>query len=130
MPKKITYDKKTGARNRRSSSTPTGQKMSSRAHNVSSINQLLSTRSILRKLVDKIPVQQSWTDWLRATLAADFAAHIVNVLPKNDELVVFADSAAWSARLRYALVAISAAISARDGAIRRTRVRVQRPLAP
>jgi hypothetical protein len=70
-------------------------------------------------------VQQSWADWLRATLAAELAGHLVTAVPKNAELLVFADSAAWGVRLRYALQALLPQITARDAALSRITVRIQ-----
>ena len=62
--------------------------------------------------------------WLQSVLPPDLGTHIVNVVPKGPELVVLADSPAWCERLRYALAALEAQITARDEAVRRTRVRV------
>jgi predicted nucleic acid-binding Zn ribbon protein len=125
MHKKSLPDKKTGARNRRRTS-PTGAAGSSSRHgNLKSVNELLSHRSGLRRIVDSIPAQLSWAEWLRATLPEPLAGHIVSAVPKSSELVVFADSAAWATRLRYALAALLPAISARDAAILRMTVRVQ-----
>jgi Dna[CI] antecedent, DciA len=116
MPKKPTADKKTRARNVLPKAAfrkaPT------------SINDLLLRRSAFQQLAARIPEQKSWSDWLRALVPAELAAHIVNVIPKGAELVVLADSAAWSARLRYALAALEPQITARDAAVQRTRVRV------
>jgi len=96
-----------------------------KGENPKSINEILFNRSGLSRLLDSIPAQQSWAEWLRGALAAELAGHIVSAVPKNAELVVFADSAAWGARLRYALAAMRADIAARDPAISRTTVRVQ-----
>jgi len=84
-------------------------------------------KASLARLGAAIPVQQSWADWLRAAVAAELAGHIVNAVPKDDRLVVFADSAVWGARLRYALAPLQSAIAARDSAISHTTVRIQRP---
>jgi predicted nucleic acid-binding Zn ribbon protein len=80
----------------------------------------------LRRIAANIPLQQSWADWLRGMVAAELAGHIVNAVPKNGQLVVFADSAAWGTRLRYALAALQANIAGRDATILRASVRVQR----
>ncbi|MFI4869765.1 MAG: DciA family protein [Steroidobacterales bacterium] len=88
------------------------------------------SRSGLRRITANIPVQQSWADWLRAAVAAELADHIVSAVPKNAELVVFADTAAWGTRLRYALAALQSDIAARDSAISHTRVRVQMRASP
>jgi phage tail protein X len=70
-------------------------------------------------------VQQSWADWLRGAVASELAGHIVNAVPKSAELVVFADTAAWGTRLRYALAAMLPDIAARDAALSRITVRIQ-----
>ena len=116
MHKKPDHDKKTRARNR--SARPLYGKSPSK------IKDLLSTGPQLRELAARLPQQQSWVHWLRELVPAELASHIVNAVPKGTELVVFADSAAWCTRLRYALVAIEAQIAARDAAVQRTRVRV------
>jgi hypothetical protein len=129
MHKKFLADKKTGARIRRKSGRmglPNGLR---KAENPKSINEILFNRSGLRRLVDSIPAQQSWAEWLRAALVDELAGHIVSAVPKDAELVVFADSPAWGARLRYALAAMQSDIAARDPAISRTTVRVQLPAA-
>jgi hypothetical protein len=86
----------------------------------------MSSNSTLARLGAVLPVQQSWADWLRAAVAVELAGHIVTAVPKDDTLVVFADSAAWGTRLRYALAPLQSAIVARDSAISHTTVRVQR----
>jgi hypothetical protein len=129
MHKKSLPDKKTGARNRRQAARPTNRRSLVPGENPKSINYLLTNRSGLRQLVDSIPAQQSWAEWLRAALAQELAGHLVSAVPKDTELVVFADSPAWGARLRYALAAMQSDIAARDSAISHTTVRVQQPVA-
>jgi hypothetical protein len=84
----------------------------------------------LHRITTDLALQQSWADWLRASVAAELADHIVSVVPHNAELVVFADTAAWGARLRYALAALQSDIAARDSAISHASVRVQMRTAP
>jgi hypothetical protein len=123
MHKKPRADKKTSARNPRTNA--------SRSNKTLQINDLLSKRPLLVRLAAAIPAQQSWVEWLRASVPAELATHIVNVVPRGGsqagssrELVVFADSAAWGMRLRYALAAIEADIRTRDAAVGRCRVRI------
>jgi hypothetical protein len=122
MHKKRGADKKTSARI--GSSKPGFRKTPT------SINELLVRRAVFRELSAKIPLQQSWSEWLRSLVSAELAAHIVNVVPKAGgrpgtlELVVLADSPVWCARLRYAVAGLEPQISSRDAAVRRTRVRV------
>jgi hypothetical protein len=123
MHKKPPRDKKSGARNARAVAT--------RSNKILQINDLLSKRPLLARLAAAIPAQQSWLEWLRAAVPAELAVHIVNVVPRNGtgaanlrELVIFADSAAWGMRLRYALAAIEADIRTRDAAVARWLVRI------
>jgi hypothetical protein len=74
-----------------------------------------------------------WLDWIRIGLPPELAPHVVQVLLKGGQvgeagwqLIVFADSPAWCARLRYALLALEERIRARDPAIGRMSARVMR----
>lgn len=76
---------------------------------------------------------RDWLDWVRIGLPIELAPHVVQVLLKvgnvagaERQLIVFADSPAWCARLRYALLALEERIRARDPAIRRLNARVLR----
>jgi len=126
MHKKSLRDKKTGARNRDQGAYTHRRAMSNSKSKPKSINELLSNQSNLRRITASIPVQQSWAEWLRGAVATELAGHIVSAVPKNDELVVFADTAAWGTRLRYALSAMLSDIGRRDAALARITVRVQR----
>jgi hypothetical protein len=126
MHKKSLPDKKTGARNQRGRNKPNAGRASRQRGKIIHINELLNGSSALSRLGAAIPVQQSWAAWLRTAVAAELAGHIVSAVPKDCELVVFADSAAWGTRLRYALATLQSEIAARDSAISHTRVRVQR----
>jgi len=123
MPKSPNADKKTRARIR---AAKNGFRQAP-----ASVRDLLQRRPTLTGLASRIPTQQAWSDWLREQLPAELAPHVVNVIPRplgassgQLELVVLADSPAWSARLRYALAALQTQIRAHDAAVQRTRVRV------
>ena len=93
-----------------------------------SVNELLERGGRLRQLLRAIPAQQAWADWLRERLPAELAPHLISAVPKGSasarELVLLADSGAWSARLRYALEPLEAEIHTRDASIVRISVRV------
>lgn len=140
MHKKPLAGKKTGARNgprpalRPGSAAPRAGRPATgagRRQVPRSVGELLSRGPRLRQLARAIPEQQAWEEWLRERLPAELAAHLVSVVPRGGaatrELVLFGDSAAWCARLRYALVALEGQIRARDGALGRLSVRVQLP---
>src|SRR5579863_2428525 len=126
MHKKFPPDKKTGARIRRPAADAGRQ--TGLASNIKprSVSELLMSGSALRRIAACIPRQQSWADWLRGMVGSELAGHIVNAVPNNGLLLVFADSAAWGTRLRYALAGLQAGISGRDASITRASVRVQR----
>jgi hypothetical protein len=74
-----------------------------------------------------------WLEWVRTGLPIELAPHVVQVLLKGGDaggpqrqLIVFADSPAWCARLRYALLALEERVRARDPAIQRLNARVLR----
>ena len=90
-----------------------------------SINELLTRNPVVGRITHKLAAQQSWLAWLRESLPSELAGHIVHAVPKEGELLVFADTPSWCARLRYAMAAIEQPIRERDPAIRRTYVRVQ-----
>jgi hypothetical protein len=76
--------------------------------------------------------EEPWLDWMRALLPPDLAAHLVQVLAKTAasgvrELVVMADSPAWCARLRYALLEIESRVRERDPSVARLVARVLMP---
>jgi hypothetical protein len=68
--------------------------------------------------------QLEWLEWLRETLPEELRGSIVNVVQKGPELRVLAISAAWSARLRYALAVLDPQISERAPVIVKVIVRV------
>ena len=73
----------------------------------------------------------SHIDVVRAGLPAELQAHLVTCLLKPAEIVLFAESAAWAARLRVAAgeAAQSGAFDAIAGANPRITVRITPPMA-
>jgi hypothetical protein len=126
MHKKFPSYKKTGARNRRQAADAGRRTVLACNINPKSVNDLLISRGGLRRIAAAIPLQQSWAEWVRGRVGTELAAHIVNAVPNNGQLVVFADSAAWGTRLRYALAAMQPDITGRDASISSASVRVQR----
>jgi hypothetical protein len=68
--------------------------------------------------------QDFWSEWLSAHLPAQVRAQVAAVVEREGELVIFAPSAAWSARLRYAVLELEAAIRGADPGITGIAVRV------
>ena len=64
----------------------------------------------LARLEEKAVVQQEHGAWLALHLAPEMHARVSGVNERDGTLVVFAESAAWSARLRFALLELQAAL--------------------
>jgi hypothetical protein len=68
--------------------------------------------------------RRQWLDWLSEALPAGLSGQLVAAVQKGPELTVHARSAAWSARLRFALVELEDRIRARAPDIVKISVRV------
>lgn len=69
--------------------------------------------------------ERDWRDLLSAWLDPALLARIAGIAARPPRLTIYAESAAWSARLRYALAEIEPVLRARDPAITRVEVRVR-----
>ncbi len=83
-----------------------------------------TSHSALGRVAQQRQAQADWRTWLGSKLPADLDARVTGVVERAENLVIFAESAAWSARLRYALVELDAQIRAAGPAIRNVTVRV------
>jgi hypothetical protein len=79
----------------------------------------------LRRVSDQAARQDFWRAWLAAHLPAELLAHLSGIVERDDLLVVFAESAAWSARLRYALKDLETQLRASRPEIQQIAVRVR-----
>jgi hypothetical protein len=68
--------------------------------------------------------QQQWLAWFQENVPEELRAALVNVIHKGNELTVLATSAAWSARLRYALEELTPRLKEHAPHIVKVRVRV------
>jgi|SRR5579872_1277457 len=90
-----------------------------------SVKALLSRVSpTLTRVSDQASRQSRWRSWLSQQLPGELYPRISGVVERDGQLVIFAESAAWSARLRYAVVELEAAIRAFEPQIQQIRVRV------
>jgi len=78
----------------------------------------------LSKAADQTARQAFWRPWLEARLPPGLASRITGITERDGNLVVFADSSAWSARLRYALQELGAQIREAQADINEVTVRV------
>jgi Dna[CI] antecedent DciA-like protein len=105
-----------GSRPRNSGSAP---------HFPHSVKDLLARAvPILSKAADQTARQAFWRPWLESRLPPGLPARITGITEQNGNLVVFADSPAWSARLRYALQELTAQIRQAQPDVREVTVRV------
>ncbi|HTV77944.1 MAG TPA: DciA family protein [Steroidobacteraceae bacterium] len=68
-----------------------------------SVKELLQRSTpVLAGLQREALRQRDWLVWVRQELPAQLAVHVTGVTQQAGELVIFAESAAWGVRLRYA----------------------------
>jgi hypothetical protein len=102
-----------------------------RAH-VRTSRKVDSVKALLERLpgptLGRIGAQASrqveWRQWLARRLPAATVPHLTGVVEREDTLVIFTESAAWSARTRYAVAEIEAQIRQARPSIARIQVRV------
>jgi hypothetical protein len=96
MPKKVRRDKHGG------SPVSTGPAPASRR--LHSVKDLIVRRApTLMRVTAQAARANFWNGWLSGHLPADVLARISGVVEREGTLVIFAESAAWSARLRFAV---------------------------
>ena len=72
----------------------------------------------------ELGAQRQWLEWLSGALPAELRGQLVQALQRGPELTVLAASAAWSARMRFALAELEPRIRERQPDIVKVRVRV------
>jgi hypothetical protein len=127
MPKNTRQDKKRVPGKRKPRDSSTRPDMSRAAPQ--SLDNIMKKQGWLQGLRRARSAQQSWHDWFASELPRELQGAVVNVLQKRHELVVLAGSAAWSARLRFALVDLEARVRERAPDIVKVTVRVS-PAGP
>ncbi len=118
MPKKGTRDKRGNSRNRRSASAVN----TNRPDSVKAVLARLSPT--LTRVTDQAARQAMWRQWLTAHLPIDLVTRLSGIVEREGTLVLFAESAAWSARLRYAMQEIEASLRAAHPEIADVKIRV------
>jgi hypothetical protein len=79
----------------------------------------------LTQVTDQAAREGFWSDWLCRHLPTEIGAQIRGVLERDGTLVIFSASAAWCARLRYALQELDPQIRAAAPQLTAIAVRVQ-----
>jgi hypothetical protein len=78
----------------------------------------------LTRVSNQASRQEHWKTWLAAHLPPDLTTRLSGVVEREGTLVIFAESAVWSARLRYAILELEAQIKAGQPGIQQISVRV------
>jgi hypothetical protein len=69
-------------------------------------------------------LQRDWLQWVQRELPQDLATHVTGVTEQAGEIVLFAESAVWGVRLRYAAPQLLSAMNAQQANIVAVKVRV------
>ncbi|MBS0364442.1 MAG: DUF721 domain-containing protein [Proteobacteria bacterium] len=95
------------------------------APRVHSVKDLLARAvPVVARVNEQAALHARWESWLRERLPAELAVRICGVAVRQGTLVVFADSAAWGARLRFALAPLEAELTAAESTLTRIEARV------
>jgi len=114
-----------GMRNKRGGSRKPLPERGTKAGRVDSVKDLLARLPVgLTRVTQQAARQDTWRNWLQLHLPEDLDARITGVVERDGTLVLFAESAAWCARLRYALQDIEAPLRAAHPSIHAFKVRV------
>ena len=117
MPKKMSRNKRGKAPMR----SRTGL-TSAPAH---SVKELLARRlPTLTRVTAQASRQNFWNCWLSTHLPPELRTKVTGVTENDGQLVIFAETAAWSARLRYVILELEREIRAADPALTDIVVRV------
>jgi hypothetical protein len=90
-----------------------------------SVKELLArTGPQLTRLTDQAARQHAWRERLGKLLPPELNARVSGVHERDGALVVFAESAAWSTRLRFALLELEGTVRAAHPSVESIQVRV------
>jgi hypothetical protein len=112
-------------RNKRDGSRIRGTNGSRLSNQTDSVKKLLSKLTPnLKRVTAQVARQNFWRDWLDTHLPQGIREKLTGVVEREGVLVIFTESAAWSARLRYLVQEMEAQIRAADPKIIEVNVRV------
>ena len=92
-----------------------------------SVGELLSKQPATRAVRAALDAEQQWLARLREQLPAELAARLAGAVERRGTLTVYATSAAWCTRLKYALAGTLAPLQAAAPQLRALQVRVRPP---
>jgi hypothetical protein len=118
MPNKLRRNKRRGSRN-------LATNVSKPFRRPDSVKAVLGGASpTFARVADQASRQAYWKQWLAQHVPAELTARLSGVVEREDTLVIFAESAAWSARLRYVMQELEGQIKQARPTIQHVSVRV------
>jgi len=78
----------------------------------------------LKRVSEQTHRRDFWRDWLDANFPAEITGKITGIVERDGILVLFAESAAWSARLKFAVQEMESQILAAKPGVTAVNVRV------
>jgi hypothetical protein len=89
-----------------------GRKTAGIRHKADSVKTLLGnpSHSVFGRLNEQARAHERVRKWLENQLPQELVARLSGVVERQDTLVIFTESAAWSARVRYAVAEIEPAL--------------------
>jgi hypothetical protein len=85
---------------------------------------LLRSTPVLAGLQREALRQHDWLQWVQRELPEELASHVTGVTEQAGELVIFAESAGWGVRLRYAAPQLLGVIGQQQANISGVKIRV------
>jgi hypothetical protein len=79
---------------------------------------------VLKRVTTQAARERFWQEWLSGHISPPLSARISGIVERDGLLTIFAESSAWSARLRYAILELEREMRAADPALAAVRVRV------
>jgi hypothetical protein len=93
---------------------------------VHSVKDLIAQRApALMRVTAQVGRTNFWTTWLSGHLPVEVGVRVTGVIERQGTLVIFAESAAWSARLRFAVQELEPQILAASPGLHAVLVRVR-----
>jgi hypothetical protein len=118
----------TGKANTRRGSRTAANRGTPYRNSMDSVKDLLQRSTpVLAGLQREALRQRDWLQWVQRELPEELATHVTGATEQSGELVIFAESAAWGVRLRYAAPQLLNAIGGQEPGIAGVRVRVAPP---
>jgi Dna[CI] antecedent DciA-like protein len=99
-----------------------GSRLSNQTDSVKDL--LAKLTPTLKRVTEQVHQQDFWRDWLGAHLTAEISGKLTGAVERDGTLVIFAESPAWSARLRFYVQEIKPQILAAKQGITDVSVRV------